>query len=73
MMRALRLHGDRDLRLENIAPPPPPAALLDEPAQAQEGQSRHQRPRKLLHEVAQIALNDPFSPSRIKSLQDFLL
>ncbi|MFM7690987.1 MAG: alcohol dehydrogenase catalytic domain-containing protein, partial [Alphaproteobacteria bacterium] len=25
-MRALRLHGDRDLRLEHIAPPPPPAA-----------------------------------------------
>ena len=24
-MRALRLHGDRDLRLEDIAPPPPPA------------------------------------------------
>ena len=23
-MRALRLHGDRDLRLEDIAPPPPP-------------------------------------------------
>jgi NADPH:quinone reductase-like Zn-dependent oxidoreductase len=26
MMRALRLHGDRDLRLESVAPPPPPAA-----------------------------------------------
>jgi NADPH:quinone reductase-like Zn-dependent oxidoreductase len=25
-MRALMLHGDRDLRLEEIAPPPPPAA-----------------------------------------------
>ena len=25
-MRALRLHGDRDLRLEEIAPPAPPAA-----------------------------------------------
>lgn len=24
-MRALRLHGDRDLRLDDIAPPPPPA------------------------------------------------
>ena len=23
-MRALRLHGDRDLRLEEVAPPPPP-------------------------------------------------
>jgi NADPH:quinone reductase-like Zn-dependent oxidoreductase len=25
-MRALRLHGDKDLRLEDLAPPPPPAA-----------------------------------------------
>ena len=24
-MRSLQLHGDRDLRLEEIAPPPPPA------------------------------------------------
>jgi NADPH:quinone reductase-like Zn-dependent oxidoreductase len=24
-MRALMLHGDRDLRLEEIAPPPPPS------------------------------------------------
>ena len=23
-MRALRLHGDRDLRLEDVEPPPPP-------------------------------------------------
>ena len=25
-MRSLQLHGDRDLRLEEIDPPPPPAA-----------------------------------------------